>query len=70
MFLTQGSNPRSPASPALAGKFFTTAPPGKPPCKVQNELKFKCFPMTKLKKNHPRIKRMNGRTDDENNAIN
>ena len=26
-----GMKPRSPASPALAGRFFTTEPPGKPP---------------------------------------
>ena len=25
-----GIEPKSPASPALAGRFFTTAPPGKP----------------------------------------
>ena len=25
-----GIEPRSPASPVLAGRFFTTAPPGKP----------------------------------------
>ena len=30
MFLTQGLNPLSLASPALTGGFFTTAPPGKP----------------------------------------
>ena len=29
-FLTQGSEPESLASPALAGRFFTTEPPGKP----------------------------------------
>ena len=28
--LTQGSKPLSPVSPALADKFFTTEPPGKP----------------------------------------
>ena len=27
-----GMGPRSPASPALAGGFFTTAPPGNPSC--------------------------------------
>ena len=26
-----GIEPTSPASPALAGRFFTTMPPGKPP---------------------------------------
>ena len=26
-----GTEPASPASPALAGRFFTTEPPGKPP---------------------------------------
>ena len=30
IFLTQGSNPCL-TSPALAGRFFTTGPPGKPP---------------------------------------
>ena len=30
IFLTQGSEPISPVSPALAGGFFTTEPPGKP----------------------------------------
>ena len=29
-FPTQGLETRSPESPALAGGFFTTAPPGKP----------------------------------------
>ena len=29
IFLTQGSNPCLPASPALAGRLFTTKPPGK-----------------------------------------
>ena len=32
IFPTQGSNPLS--SPASAGKFFTTVPPGKPVCAV------------------------------------
>ena len=30
IFPTQGSNPCLPASPALAGRLFTTKPPGKP----------------------------------------
>ena len=30
IFLTQGSNPYLFMSPALAGAFFTTQPPGKP----------------------------------------
>ena len=30
IFLTQGIEPKSPASPALAGGFFTTESPGKP----------------------------------------
>ena len=30
LFPTRGSEPRSLASPALAGRFFTTMPPGKP----------------------------------------
>ena len=30
IFLTQGSNLHLLVSPALAGRFFTTAPPGKP----------------------------------------
>ena len=30
IFPTQGSNPPSPVSPALAGRFFTTESPGKP----------------------------------------
>ena len=29
-FPPSGDLPKSPASPALAGRFFTTAPPGKP----------------------------------------
>ena len=30
IFLTQGSNPLEPTSPASAGGFFTPEPPGKP----------------------------------------
>ena len=30
IFPTQGLNPRFSVSPALAGRFFTTEPPGKP----------------------------------------
>jgi len=36
IFLTQELNPHLPASPALAGGFFTTEPPGKPRLCVAN----------------------------------
>jgi len=32
-----GIKPMSPVSPALAGRFFTTEPPGKPSYKVIND---------------------------------
>ena len=46
VFLTQGSNP-SLASPALAGLFFNTVPPGKPPASpklpIDPSLTLACF---------------------------
>ena len=41
-FLTPGDLPDpviKPASPALAGGFFTTEPPGEPPCDLRLHLK-------------------------------
>ena len=32
--LEPGIQPASPVSPAMAGRFFTTAPPGDPQCKL------------------------------------
>jgi len=37
--LNPGTEPKSPVSPALAGKFFTTKPPEKPKYKDVNRLK-------------------------------
>ena len=47
IFLTQGIEPRSPAFPASASGFFTTAPPGKPLSLGQGEL------ITKMGRMHP-----------------
>ena len=45
IFLTQGSNPHLLHLPELAGRFFTTEPPGKPntPIKIIKKKKKKCF---------------------------
>ena len=37
IFTNQGSNPRLLQSPALAGRFFTTGPPGRPCVHTQKE---------------------------------
>ena len=39
--LNPGTEPKSPVSPALAGKFFTTKPPEKPKYTDANRLKEK-----------------------------
>ena len=36
-----GTEPESPVSPALAGRFFTTEPSGKPHYKIKSRLKLK-----------------------------
>ena len=41
IFLTQGIEPMSPASPAFAGRFFTTVPPEKPSTMLYYHIKYK-----------------------------
>ena len=38
-----GIEPRAPVSPALAGGFFITAPPGKPNATTDNQVKIEYF---------------------------
>ena len=44
--LDRGIEPGSPASPALAGGFFTTEPPGKPKCQSLSHVQLFAMPWT------------------------
>ena len=48
IFLTQGMNSHFFTSPALAGEFLTTVPPGKPPCKPKWEVQSVHVNFTKM----------------------
>ena len=43
-----GIEPESLTSPALAGGFFTTEPPGKPPLSLVNRISYQCFLIKEL----------------------
>ena len=44
----QGMEPESLVSPALAGRFFTTVPPGKPSVLIESKVKVKLLSRVRL----------------------